>query len=173
MRWRLSLAALLLPLAASGASPSAAYSRGVDAYQARDYARARIAFSAAVKQNETAAFNDLGFLMFYGMGGKKDTKGAVALWRKAASRGHTEAQRQLGSAYEAGEGTSRSLVQAYVWLTCSMRNGDAATEDREYQERLADAARKALAPVKAALSEEQIASADTFVRGCLVKKAVR
>ena len=81
-----------------------AYNLGVNAYQAKNYVVAREQWSKAIEAGDTSALNNLGYLLYFGLGGTPDSTRAVALWKRAATAGHSEAQWHLGYAYETGNG---------------------------------------------------------------------
>ena len=117
-----AIAALLLStcLQAAAQLPSASdYNLGVDAYRARDYAAARLHWQKAVEQENVDAHNNLGYLLFNGLGGDKDRVRAVSLWQTASVKGQRESQWHLGYAYEKGEGVARDDIAAYVWYRCA------------------------------------------------------
>jgi len=96
-----------------------AYNLGVEAYRAKNYTEARQHWTRAVAQGIPAAYNNLGFLLFQGLGGDADAVRAVALWRDAATMGEAESQWHLASAYEEGKGTVHNKIEAYAWYRCA------------------------------------------------------
>ena len=155
------LAATLSACAAPTALESA-YNRGVAAYKARNYATAREHWSRAVELGDLSALNNLGYLLYYGMGGTEDRPGAIALWRQAATRGHAEAQWHLGHAYEDGTAVPGNVVEAYAWYRCAIASAQATTSDDETAALVAEDARKSLAKLLPKLSSEQISTAQTW-----------
>ncbi len=114
--------ALLLALSLQATAQSEnvkAYNLGVDAYRAKNYTEARQQWSHAVAQGVPEAYNNLGFLLFQGLGGDADAVRAVALWRDAATMGEAESQWHLASAYEDGKGTVHNKIEAYAWYRCA------------------------------------------------------
>jgi TPR repeat protein len=124
----LTVLTFILALAACASKPVevSSYNRGVDAYRAKDFARAREQWSKSVEQGETSAMNNLGYLLFEGLGGPSDITQALALWQRAAKLGHSEAQWHLGDAYERGEGVPPSSTEAYAWYRCAIASAQAA-----------------------------------------------
>jgi hypothetical protein len=117
-----AIAALLLGacLQAAAQPPSESeYNLGVDAYRAKDYASARLHWQKAAGQDNVDAYNNLGYLLFNGLGGAQDLVRAISLWQTASMKGQRESQWHLGYAYEAGEGVARDDVAAYVWFRCA------------------------------------------------------
>jgi hypothetical protein len=117
-----AIAALLLGAclqAAAQPQPASDYNRGVDAYRAKDYAAARLHWQKAVEQGDVDAHNNLGYLLYNGLGGDQDPARAVSLWQQASMKGQRESQWHLGYAYETGEGVARDVAAAYVWFRCA------------------------------------------------------
>jgi len=117
-----AIAALLLGACLqAGAQPQPAsdYNLGVDAYRTKDYAAARLHWRKAVEQGDVDAHNNLGYLLYNGLGGEQDLARAVSLWQQASMKGHRESQWHLGYAYESGKGVARDDVAAYVWFRCA------------------------------------------------------
>jgi TPR repeat protein len=122
---------MLRPLVASSllfacllaqAAPDTAYNLGVDAYRVKDYTSARQHWAKAVEEGENFALNNLGFLLYEGLGGPPDQARAVELWSMAARRGNNESQWHLAQAFEKGKGVAQSLVDAYAWYRCAANN---------------------------------------------------
>jgi len=63
----LALAGLLTGCAT--ASNESEYNLGVESFRVKDYSNARVHWQAAATQNVRAAHNNLGYLLYYGMGG--------------------------------------------------------------------------------------------------------
>lgn len=59
-----------------------------------------------------------------GEGVKKDERKAARLYRKAADKGHAEAQFNLGFMYLLGEGVQRDRSQARYWMEMAAAGGD-------------------------------------------------
>lgn len=102
------------------------YNQGVESFRAKDYSNARVHWQAAAKQNVRAAHNNLGYLLYYGLGGTPEPERAVSLWTIAAKNGEREAQWHLALAFEEGKGVDRDLVSAYAWYRCAEANFAAA-----------------------------------------------
>jgi len=96
-----------------------AYNLGVEAYRAKNYTEARQYWTKAVEQGVSYAYNNLGYLLFNGLGGDTDAVRAVALWRDASATGNPESQWHLASAYEEGKGTLHNKIEAYAWYRCA------------------------------------------------------
>ena len=157
------LVAILVGCAAPSATRSE-YNLGVDAYRVKDYAAARLHWSKAVDEQELSAFNNLGYLLYYGLGGEPDTTRAVVLWLKAARDGHSEAQWHLGRAFEDGEGTKQSTIEAYAWYRCAVANSQAGAKDNDSEAQVAQDASKALTSILRKLPAEKLEAAELLAR---------
>ena len=146
--------ACLLLLAACAASPAqpadgglAEYNLGVTAFQAKDYAGAYQHWSAVANAGNLNALNNLGYLIYYGLGTPAQPQRAITLWRSAAEHGQSESQWHLGNAYADGIGVDRDLPTAYAWYRCSietaMRRAKVPVDTPE--DRIAQDARRSLA----------------------------
>jgi uncharacterized protein len=82
----------------------------------------------AEKGDSTAQFF-MGVRFDRGEGGaQKDDKQAVVWYRKAAERGHADAQFNLGSMCYAGHGTPKDLKEAANWYRKAAEQGQAAAQ---------------------------------------------
>jgi tetratricopeptide (TPR) repeat protein len=140
------------------------YNLGVDAFRAKNYESARQHWTLALAQDNSNAYNNLGFLLFNGLGGSADPVRAVALWRNAAMMGNAESQWHLGYAYEAGQGSLRNAVEAYAWYRCA-ENSYRLTPvpDKEASEATQDAS-QSVTRVRAKLPEDQRKVAEELAR---------
>lgn len=123
--------AIALPTSVAAAS---FYNDGVEAYRAKNYQLARELWAKAVLDGEPSARNNLGFLLYYGLGGEPDLARAIVLWKESAIYGHSESQWHLGVAYEEGKGVDKNLVEAYAWYRCSIASAEAPREGDEKAE---------------------------------------
>jgi TPR repeat protein len=122
MKKTLVIAAMLLAVSFGAFAQSddiAEYNRGVEAFRSKDYAKARLHWGKLVAQPYAEAYNNFGFLLYYGMGGEADPVRAAALWRAAAEMKHRESQWHLAVAYEEGKGAPANDVEAYAWYRCA------------------------------------------------------
>ena len=123
LRMRLIVvAALTLSAGGVAAETESAYNQGVHAYRVKDYAQARLHWARAIEQNVRPAYNNLGYLLYFGLGGAKDQDRAVSLWMIGARRGEREAQWHLAHALEDGKGAPRDIGTAYAWYRCADAN---------------------------------------------------
>jgi TPR repeat protein len=151
-------------------SPQTAYNRGVEAYRVNDYAKARVHWTNASVAGDPSAENNLGYLLYYGLGGDADASRAVLLWEKAAYAGHPEAQWHLGHAFEDGTAVPRSNVHAYAWYRCAAANAaSAATVDAE----IAADARMSLEKLLSKLSSDEFAQGEVLAKQYIEKYAGR
>jgi len=135
MKKTIATAAMLLAVSFGAFAQSddvAEYNRGVEAFRAKDYATARLHWGKLATKSNADASNNLGFLLYYGMGGEADPVRAAALWRAAAEMKHRESQWHLGVAYDEGKGVAANDVEAYAWYRCveaGYRRKPAADDD--------------------------------------------
>jgi Sel1 repeat len=140
------------------------YNKGVNAYRTKDYAAARGHWSKAVEQGEAPAMNNLGYLLFEGLGGQSDKDYALALWKRAALLGHSEAQWHLGDAYERGKGVQPDLKEAYAWYRCAISSAQAASSSNTTEAEILQDASKSLAKLLERLPTEQFAAAELLAK---------
>ena len=76
---------------------------------------------------------------------------SARLRKEAASRGHMQAQADLGRMYSEGKGVEKDLRQAYYWLAVAAQQGD-------------DTATNDLKRISESMTGEQIREADTQAR---------
>lgn len=141
------IAALCLAMLAGCAFkpiPQTAYNMGVQAFRIHDYRSARQHWDAAVAQHDIHAYNNLGYLLYRGLGGAADVPRAIALWTDAAQAGEAESQWHLGQAYEDGKGVERSVTQAYAWYRCAAASALGKTAPQDLDEQIAASANRSL-----------------------------
>ncbi len=165
MRLALLLAASFLASCASASSDESAYNRGVHAYRAKDFAAARVAWGASVAGGDHSAQNNLGYLLYEGLGGPKDRARAIELWRAAAEAGHSEAQWHLGHAFQDGDAVPQSNAEAYAWFRCSVATAESpGSKDPEVQRDIASDARRSLEQLLGTLDKEEFARGEVLAR---------
>ena len=101
----LCIPALLL-LGAAEAS-GADFQKGVEAYEAGDYAAALREWRPLAEQGDAEAQFNLGVMYSKGQGVAQDDAQALAWYRKAAEQGYAKAQFNLGLMYDEGRGLDR------------------------------------------------------------------
>jgi hypothetical protein len=159
---------LLFACLLAQAAPDTAYNLGVDAYRVKDYASARQHWAKAVEEGENFALNNLGFLLYEGLGGPADQARAVELWNMAARRGNNESQWHLAQAFEKGKGVAQSLVDAYAWYRCAANNF-AGVQGEDEDRSIADDARTSVLRLLGALPLEQLSAAEQLARDYIAK----
>jgi len=157
-RLLLFVAAVLGLLAAAAAvAQESSYNQGVEAYRAKNYAQARLHWAQAVDEGEVRALNNLGYLLYYGLGGEADPRRAVSLWKKGALAGHSEAQWHLGRAFEDGKAATKNRVRAYAWYRCALASAQAAAKrDPEVESEIARDVEASLAALVEQLSPREL-----------------
>lgn len=165
---RRSITSILIVVALTGcAAPStkhADYNRGVEAYRSKNYAAARLHWTRAIDHGELSALNNLGYLLYNGLGGPADQDRAVSLWRKAAMGGHSESQKHLGYAYEDGTAVPENLVEAYAWYRCAITSAEAAADDNEKERKVEVDARLFLTRLLPKLTADQFAAGEVLAK---------
>ncbi|HEX5737881.1 MAG TPA: hypothetical protein VFY22_05175 [Hydrogenophaga sp.] len=163
---RIAIATVILALQSCSVLPSdeSAYNKGVEAYRAKDYTSARQHWAMALPLGHSSAENNLGYLLYYGLGGDAEQERAVALWRKAAFAGHSEAQWHLGHAYQDGTAVQQSNVEAFAWYRCAAANADAADIDKSVEQAIANDARKSLERLLGKLTKEEFESGEALAK---------
>lgn len=121
-------AALAVPVTEQATAPAAAIDAGIAAYQAGDYASARIYLRPLADRGSAIAQTMLGVMAARGKGGDTDPAAAVGWWLRAANRGYAPAQLALAKALAKGEGVAANPGQAWLWarLAASSGNGVSA-----------------------------------------------
>src|SRR3990167_550255 len=87
---------LLLSLLIVSASAHADFDKGVECYEANDYACALKEFMVEADQGDASAQFNLGGMYRQGFGVKQDYAEAVKWYRLAADQGHAIAQNNMG-----------------------------------------------------------------------------
>jgi hypothetical protein len=147
------LCCLALCGAANSAGEASEYNLGVGAYRIKDYASARQHWVKAVEEtDETAAKNNLGYLLYYGLGGAADQAQAVFLWTQAAHSGDRESQWHLGQAFEDGQAVEQNVVKAYAWYRCAAEGFPSAPDGDDIDAKIVQDASKSLARLLPKLS---------------------
>lgn len=131
------------------------YNMGVEAFRIRDYANARQHWAHAVDEHDIRAYNNLGFVLYHGLGGPADVPRAVALWTDAAHAGDAESQWHLGQAHEAGKGVGRSTTEAYAWYRCAVADAQSKRAGDDLQDQIARSATQSLARLSPKLTPAQ------------------
>ncbi|WP_082565392.1 tetratricopeptide repeat protein [Duganella sp. Root1480D1] len=164
MKTKAILFALALLAGCATTSNESEYDQGVKSFRAKDYSEARAHWGVAAKKNVRAAYNNLGYLLYFGLGGASEPERAVSLWVIAAKNGDREAQWHLASAYEEGKGVTRDLVSAYAWYRCAEANYSAAPLIDQADLEAANDTTNGIARVIALLSGDQVQESEALAR---------
>ena len=170
-----ALAAIVLAQGCTAATAQEdAYAAGTQAYRAKNYALAREQWERVVasESEDPSAENNLGYLLYYGLGGVADQARALRLWYRASKAGHAEAQWHLGKAFEAGSAVSRSNVEAMAWYRCAIANAERRSKigNKALEETIAADARASLVKVRSKLTEEEIGQGDAIATACIAEQ---
>ena len=167
------LAFALIAGCAAAPSTESEYNQGVNAYRVKDYVSARLHWAKAVEEHELSALNNLGYLLYYGLGGNADESRAVQLWTQAAELGHSESQWHLGYAYQDGTGTAQDLSRAYAWYRCAVANAQAGSDNRDAEDQIAQDASKSLTNLLKRLPANQLVEGEHLAKQYIGKYAKR
>ena len=115
--------ATLLSLMAFTPVAAQDYQRGMDAYNAGDYATALKEFRPLAEQGNADAQYHFGQMYEGGLGVNRDLSEAAKWHRVAAEQGHVKAQYTLGIMYFLGQGTLLDNSLAYMWWNLAAANG--------------------------------------------------
>lgn len=140
------------------------YNMGVEAFRIQDYRGARQHWEAAVAQHDSHADNNLGFLLYRGLGGAADVPRAIALWTEAAQAGEAEPQWHLGQAYEDGKGVERSVTEAYAWYRCALASAQTKAPQHDVDTQIAANATRSLAQLRPKLTPAQLEAGEALAR---------
>ncbi len=118
--------AVLLSATASsdaGGSDAAAFTDGLRAYDAGDYAATLSAWRPLAEAGNAEAQAGLAGLYASGFGVARDPRAAAEWYSRAARAGHRVARLNLGDMLARGWGVARDRVAAYAWLELAARQG--------------------------------------------------
>ena len=159
----LLLAACTQPAQEPGVgSTRSSYDLGVDAYVAKQYDEAAQHWERAIAEGHFDARNNLGYLLFRGLGVEQDQARAIALWRESAMAGHSESAWHLGQAYDRGDVVTRDAVEAYAWYRCALASSAArqSMQTRDVESRIAADVRDSIADLMPRLSASDLERAE-------------
>lgn len=140
------------------------YNLGVQAYRVKDYPSARLHWTKAVEEQNIYAYNNLGYLLYYGLGGEQDRARAVLLWTAAAKSGERESQWHLGQAYEDGKGIEQSLTEAYAWYRCAASSFEATPAVDDLDEQIARDASQSVTKLLSKLTATQFEASEKLAK---------
>ncbi len=109
--------------AGAGGSDAAAFTDGLRAYDAGDYAATLSAWRPLAEAGNAEAQVALAGLYASGFGVAPDPRAAAAWYERAARAGHRVARLNLGDMLARGQGIARDRVAAYAWLELAARQG--------------------------------------------------
>lgn len=112
-------AAIAAAVSDAGSSVDAAFERGYELYEKRDYAGARNAFWPGAMRGDAASVNMIGVIA----DDQGDVTEAVKWFRNAADKGLAVAQYNLGNSYRRGRGVSQDAAQAVNWFAKAAAQG--------------------------------------------------
>jgi TPR repeat protein len=114
---------LLLSVPALAGEREEAFSRGVAAYNAGDYATAIAEFRTAAAGGMGDAQFNLGLMYSNGQGVVQDYEETLKWWRQAAAQDVADAQNNLGMMYENGRGVEQNYEEAVSWYRAAAEQG--------------------------------------------------
>jgi TPR repeat protein len=104
-----------------------ALDRGLDAFERRDWKRARRLLEEALQEEERAIGHyHLGLLYWRGLGGARELEAAVDCFSRAAAHGYPAAQTAYGKALRAGVGALKDVETARALFREAAGAGDGA-----------------------------------------------
>jgi len=160
----ISLCLLVLAGCASKIPRESEYNLGVQAYRLKDYASARQHWAKAMDEHEITAYNNLGYLLYNGLGGEVDMNQAVSLWTQAAESGERESQWHLGQAFEDGKGREQNFTEAYAWYRCAAASFQAEPAVDHLDEEIARDASQSLSRLLPKLSPGEFEDAEKLAK---------
>lgn len=171
MRKLTLLLALLLTIGFARAE--SAYNKGVEAWRNKDYAQGRVQWTQSIGEGgPDMAYNNLGVLYYYGLGGERDRNRAVALWLKGAALSVSESQLHLGEAYSKGHGgLKRSKTHAYAWYECARVTADRLSGSDPVEKKIGQSAVEAITKLAPSLSKADRAAGELLAQEYIGKYA--
>jgi len=114
-----------LALVAALAVPAAAgpLEDGVDAYRAKEYAKAAELWRPLAEQGNAVAQYQLGTLYMEGKGVERDDATAFMWMQRAADQGDANAQYNVGASYMEGLGVQKNEAEAARWFGRAANQG--------------------------------------------------
>jgi TPR repeat protein len=103
--------------------PSASYQKGLAAYDAGDYAKARSIWLPLAEKGDVLAQRGMGKLYEKGRGVDRDFAEAIRWYRPAAEKGDAESQYRLAVGYGYGLGVTKDEATAMMWLRKAAEGG--------------------------------------------------
>jgi Sel1 repeat len=97
------------------------YAKGIEAYEARNFDKARKVFEALAKEGGARAQYRIGAMYDLGIGAAADHATALEWYRKAAAHGRLQAYLMLAISYRDGAGVPKDLVLSHVFASIPVR----------------------------------------------------
>ncbi len=99
--------------------------RGLDAFDKREWRRARRLLEEALQEDERAnGFYHLGVLYWRGLGGPRDKEAGVQCFKRAADLGHSGSETAYGIALRSGAGVTKNVEKARATFRSAAGAGD-------------------------------------------------
>jgi hypothetical protein len=118
--------ALIFALAASAAAGP--LDDGMDAYRAKEYAKAAEAWRPLAEKGDPVAQFRLGMLYAEGKGVERNEATAFTWIRRAAEQGNADAQYDVGTSYVSGVGVAKDEKEAARWFQRAANQGMALAQ---------------------------------------------
>ena len=161
MRKLLSASVVVFSMGMTGSVCAQDYQKGLQAYEAKDYAKALKEWRYLAERGHPEAQRRLGIMFANGQGVIQDYKQAVGWYRASAEQGYALAQGNLGACYFFGTCFIQDNVYAHMWFNIA-----ASLSDSESREGVAlirdDIAKK--------MTAAEIAKAQELARECVKKQ---
>ena len=108
---------------AAGTAGTADFQKGLDAYEAGDYATTLREWRPLAEQGDATTQYNLGLMYANGLGVAQDDREAVKWHRLAAEKGLAAAQVSLGVMYDDGRGVPQDHREAVKWYRMAAEKG--------------------------------------------------
>ena len=99
------------------------YQQGLDAYQNKNFQKARAHWENSAADDNLSAIFNLGILLSKGVGGQADPERAANLFRRAGDAGLAMGQHNLALAYYTGNGVREDKERAQIWWERAAKQG--------------------------------------------------
>jgi TPR repeat protein len=133
---------------------------GQDYFLKEDYSLAAEHWKIAATQGSIAAWSNLGFLTYHGMGVIADPEKAVQFWHYAADRGFAEAHRHLATANLDGRCLQRNTQEAYARFKASIIVAEETSGP--YSRLASDRGRKAIGLLRDEMTQVEVDVAEAL-----------
>lgn len=109
--------------ASQAASAQSDYQLGLDAYQNKNFPKARAYWENSAADDNLSAIFNLGILLSKGIGGRADPERAANLFRRSGDAGLAMGQHNLALAYYTGNGVREDKERAQIWWERAAKQG--------------------------------------------------